>query len=728
MQLKKNSIFFLFFLLVCRVSVYSEFSEAKEIREVSATIQKLTPYLQARTVSIKVSLGAKAAYGSGGIISEDGIVLTCAHVSEIADILTVVTSDGKEYPAKKLGTNSIHDYSLLKIDGRNLPYFKLGKSSDLKILQWVVALGHPGGPYPDNQPAVNAGRIRALHKKMPIFLGWKFYDDAIQTDAPIFAGNSGGPLVDLEGNLIGVNGAIILANDLTFSIPIDKIKKDLPMLKKGRNVEGKIPGIYELYHILQDLQEDVSPEDMQKMFKDTPLGKMLKLLGSDMYGQTTPKSELGLSILDIEDKIYVTAVDTKGVGALAGFQVQDRILAVDGKKRKAAEEVEDLFNEAQKEDEMVVTISRKGKELDLLLAFDKRAYSRERCLQRAFAPQGKALKDFTVKIFSGNKLVGFGVIVSTEGHILTSLYHGKDLSSFVVQIQSDKDLLYRPQWVGSHGAYALALWKIKSPNTLKAIRFGSIQDVKIGQWVISGADDKGILQAGMVSALGRVVPQHRKVPTLGLFGLLGTPNKSALRAYPEVIQHDTNIESEHFGTPLVNEEAALIGINVGHFYRGTVFATPILLIEEALPIMMEGKDIATPAKYQPYQPELDPYSQLFEYFLNPEQRKEGLEEVMKNLWKDWQPKSKAILGVQVTDHEKGVEVVEVLEGYGAAKAGVQREDIIIEIDKQKIDSVVSLLKRVQKYSPGDQVTLLVLRPTDGRYEEKEFLITLDSAN
>ncbi|MHC4600190.1 MAG: S1C family serine protease, partial [Planctomycetota bacterium] len=158
----------------------------------SRTFRKAAQIATPRTVCIQIHLGNKAGFGSGALVSPEGHILTCAHVSEPGERMTVILSDGREYPARRLGKNSKNDYAMIKIDGGPYPYFTLGSSKALKHGDWVLGLGHPGGPYVDRRPAVAVGRVTGLHKKLPVQFNVKYYDDAVQTDAPIFAGNSGG--------------------------------------------------------------------------------------------------------------------------------------------------------------------------------------------------------------------------------------------------------------------------------------------------------------------------------------------------------------------------------------------------------------------------------------------------------------------------------------------------------------------------------------------------------
>lgn len=140
--------------------------------------------------------------GSGFLISDDGLVVTNNHVIADADEITVRLSDDSEFPAKLIGTDTKTDVAVLKIDtgGRNLPYVKFGNSDKLRVGDWVVAIGNPFGL----GGTVTAGIVSARGRD----IGQGPYDDFIQTDASINRGNSGGPLFNLDGDVIGINTAI----------------------------------------------------------------------------------------------------------------------------------------------------------------------------------------------------------------------------------------------------------------------------------------------------------------------------------------------------------------------------------------------------------------------------------------------------------------------------------------------------------------------------------------
>jgi serine protease Do len=213
-----------------------------DVRGLDRTFREVAAKAIPETVLVKSTLSdgsGRAGYGSGAIVSEDGLVLTCAHVIEIAGEIEVTLSSGESFPARLLGKNSKQDYALLKIEAHGLPAFPLGDSSKVALGDWVVALGHPGGPYADLRPAVAVGRVTGLHRRLPVQLMDRYYDDAIRTDAPIFAGNSGGPLVNLAGELVGLNGAILLINENSYAVPMNEIAAHLDELKAGDSVAGR---------------------------------------------------------------------------------------------------------------------------------------------------------------------------------------------------------------------------------------------------------------------------------------------------------------------------------------------------------------------------------------------------------------------------------------------------------------------------------------------------------
>jgi serine protease Do len=171
-----------------------------------------------------------ASLGSGDIVDPNGLLVTNEHVVHDATEIKVTLTDGRQYDARVVAGDSDYDLALLKIDGENLPYLRLGNSDSLMIGEWAVAIGNPFGYLlQDTRPTVTAGVISALHRDVKTSEGMLgVYKDMIQTDAAINPGNSGGALVNSLGELIGVNTFIITQSGgsmgLGFAIPVSRVK------------------------------------------------------------------------------------------------------------------------------------------------------------------------------------------------------------------------------------------------------------------------------------------------------------------------------------------------------------------------------------------------------------------------------------------------------------------------------------------------------------------------
>ena len=178
----------------------------------------------------------QSGLGSGFIIDRDGTILTNYHVVEGADKITVTLSDGHTFPAKVLGQDPKTDIATIKIDARqDLPAVTLGDSDRLEVGEWVMAIGNPFGL----DHTVTAGIVSAKGRH----IGDGPYEDFIQTDASINPGNSGGPLINLRGEVVGINTAIFSGSGgnigIGFAIPTNLVKDLLPQLKaKGKVVRG----------------------------------------------------------------------------------------------------------------------------------------------------------------------------------------------------------------------------------------------------------------------------------------------------------------------------------------------------------------------------------------------------------------------------------------------------------------------------------------------------------
>jgi len=191
--------------------------------------------------------------GSGFIITADGFILTNNHVVENADKITVKLSDERELVAKVIGTDPETDVAVIKVDANNLPFVELGDSDQLKVGQWVIAIGNPFGL----SHTVTAGIVSAKGRSK---IGLTEYEDFIQTDAAINFGNSGGPLLNIDGKVIGINSAIFSRSGgymgIGFAIPVNMAKYVYQQLVADGKVTRGYLGLY---------GEDITA-DMAKLF------------------------------------------------------------------------------------------------------------------------------------------------------------------------------------------------------------------------------------------------------------------------------------------------------------------------------------------------------------------------------------------------------------------------------------------------------------------------------
>ncbi|MDD5644162.1 MAG: trypsin-like peptidase domain-containing protein [bacterium] len=195
--------------------------------------------------------------GSGVIISPDGYILTCSHVVDKAVEIEVTLPDGRRFPGVVKGKDVYSDLAVIKIDAAGLPYAKMGKSENLKTGQWAIAIGNPFGFAFLNarEPTVTVGVISALNRD--IAAGNKYFGDLIQTDAAINKGNSGGPLVNLKGEIIGINTVIFSHSGghegISFAVPANRAKEIVPRLMEGKEIEYGWIGVW-----LQSVTADIA--------------------------------------------------------------------------------------------------------------------------------------------------------------------------------------------------------------------------------------------------------------------------------------------------------------------------------------------------------------------------------------------------------------------------------------------------------------------------------------
>jgi serine protease Do len=268
--------------------------------------------------------------GSGFVVDKDGYILTNNHVVSDAEQIEVKLNDGKAYPAETIGTDASTDLALIKIKSdHDLPALKLGDSDSLDIGHWVVAIGNPFGL----EHTVTAGIVSAKGR----VIGAGPYDDFIQTDASINPGNSGGPLIDMNGDVVGINTAIVAGGaGIGFAIPSNMAKEVISQLKNNGEVTRGWLGVG-----IQDLDQDLK----------------------EYYG--------------IDQGVLVTEVFTGDPADKAGIKPDDIIVSLNGRKVESSRELSKAISGLSIGDKAEIKINRNGKIKSLEVTIAKRKGSED---------------------------------------------------------------------------------------------------------------------------------------------------------------------------------------------------------------------------------------------------------------------------------------------------------------------------------------------------------------
>lgn len=268
--------------------------------------------------------------GSGVIIRPDGYIVTNNHVIEGASKIEVTLNNNKTFEAQLIGTDPATDVALIKIDAQGLPVVPFGDSDNLRLGEWVLAIG---SPY-DLRSTITAGIVSAKGRSMPNYDGEFKIESFIQTDAAVNPGNSGGALVDKAGNLVGINTAIVSQTGsytgYSFAIPSNIVRKIVSDLIDFGSVRRAMLGV-----------------TMRPM--DDKLAKELKL--------SSPNG------------VYIVEVLKGSAADEAGIKVGDVIVAVDSVKVRNASAVQEQVNRFHPGDRTTVTVLRDGKEKVLDVTF-----------------------------------------------------------------------------------------------------------------------------------------------------------------------------------------------------------------------------------------------------------------------------------------------------------------------------------------------------------------------
>jgi serine protease Do len=322
--------------------------------------------------------------GSGVIISPDGYIVTNNHVVEGADKVEISLENNKRFTATVVGTDPSTDLALLKIEGKNLPFIRFGDSDSTQIGEWVLAVGNPF----DLNSTVTAGIISAKARNIGILRGVENnlqIESFLQTDAVVNPGNSGGALVNLAGELIGINTAIASTTGTfagySFAVPSTLVKKVMDDLMNFGTVQRGLLGV--------NIQ-NVSPELGEFLKKDFP----------------------------VEQGVYVGGVNENSGGKEAGLKEGDIIIGVDGKSVTNVANLQELVARKRPGDRVEVEYIREGKTYKTtatLKNFSGDTSIVKKEVIRKYEYGGLVVEDLKPAVKKQLELTGGAVIKSVDG-------------------------------------------------------------------------------------------------------------------------------------------------------------------------------------------------------------------------------------------------------------------------------------------------------------------------
>ena len=285
-------------------------------RKIIDIVKRIAPAVVA--VNTYDSSGESTGAGTGTIVTKDGKILTNNHVITDSAKITVTLADGKELPATSLGGDPGIDLAVIKVNSNNMPIASLGDSDSLEVGQIAIAIGNPYG----FERTVSVGVVSALRRKIPG--GGYALSNLIQTDAEIYPGNSGGPLLDSRGNVIGINTAVVAgrAGGVGFAIPINTARDIMDAVARVGHVTVPWIGV--------------------------------------SYGEVT-KQIAQVFELPVPEGLIVADIENNGPAALAGIHKGDIIVEVEGKKVASGGDLQKMIRAKKVGDKLTLAALRDKK-------------------------------------------------------------------------------------------------------------------------------------------------------------------------------------------------------------------------------------------------------------------------------------------------------------------------------------------------------------------------------
>jgi len=307
-----------------------------ELRALQIRIQDTVKKVMPATVGVVKGNSA----GSGVIVSEDGYVLTAAHVigNKADQDVTLIMPDGKHVKAKTCGANAGIDSGMIKISEEGKwPFAPMGESQSLKKGEWCFSLGHPGGYHPNRKPVLRVGRI--LDNS----------DTVVRTDCTLVGGDSGGPLFDLDGKVIGIHSRIGLPIAFNFHVPVDTFRDTWDRLAKG----------------------DTWTSMKVKVAARSIAPKAALQAANDAANRLPAAAIDGTKLILVAGMMRVQEVTPGSLADKAGLKAKDYLLKVEGKEVANYDDIANLLKKKWPGQTVTIVVERNGEDVTLKLVLGK---------------------------------------------------------------------------------------------------------------------------------------------------------------------------------------------------------------------------------------------------------------------------------------------------------------------------------------------------------------------
>jgi serine protease Do len=508
-----------------------------ELRKLEAKIEQVAAKVLASTVAIRIG----AASGSGVIVSEDGYILTAGHVAgKAGQKAKIILADGKTVGAVTLGVYSSTDAGMMKItdknpdkksDGGKWPFVEQGKRDDIKLGMWCIAFGHPLGKKKDRPPVLRVGRVLRIQER------------TLQTDCPLIGGDSGGPLVDLNGKVIGINSRIGGNITMNYHVPIDVFSNNWDRLAKGDVWKDEVP-----------TRDD---DEVKKAFRPAVANAAKCVVRIKCDGK---EAVLG-TIVGPDGWIITKASELKGriVCRLGdGRDLEARIVGVDSRFDLAMLKVEAMdlpkIHWTIKDQTVGQLVAAAGMDDDPL------AIGAVSTPRRAIPPLRAAIGVMTKEGKQGPKIAG--VMPKSPAH-KAGVKQGDEITHV-----NGKPVKTRKEFSDALGKFRAGT-KVK----LTLRRDGTTVELTI--------------------TLGRLVtPATKKRDMLNRTGV-GISRRHD--DFPIVLQHDTVLRPTDCGSPLVDLDGKVIGVNIARGGRAETYCVPASTLVTLMYPLMSGQARPKPA-------------------------------------------------------------------------------------------------------------------------------------